>query len=343
METEREPLEDKATGGPSGIEGIANGVRNLVAGSTASPEKKEVAAEGEKEPCETCGGGKTDEELLGKQEPPKTRFFIVDKETGREIPAVFKSEGKEYIPDSVDKLLTWTGLGIHSNKRAEERKEQDEFVKILQKAKAEGRLIIKDEETPSRSQKEDVEEIPEDDEILTDPALISVRKELKALKAENKALGDKVDASNRMVVEKTIKETVQEINAEIDKYSKQYPLANKRRDGVWNLLGKTEIESGKPIYTTEQAMKKVHEDAEAEIKESIKEHPDFVEVEKIKKEAIAEYLKDKEEKEKAPVSSPSGAPISAGGGPKEEIKGIADIPGRIKSLLESSKAAGKKL
>ena len=335
METEREPLEDTAKGGPSGIGGIADGVRNLVAETTAGPKEKKASAEGEKEPCKTCGEGKTDEEILG--EAPKTRFFIVDKETGREVPAVFKSEGKDYIPDSIDKMLTWTGLGIHSNKRAEQMRGYEEFVKMLLKAKEEGRLVIKDEEiASSRSKKEDVEEpTSEDDEILTDPALLSERKKRIALER-------KVEEITRYTINKDVNAMKREIEAEIDKFSKQYPLGKKRKKDVWSLLAEND-EDGRPIYTVEQAMKKVHSDNEIEIKEHIKDYPEFVDVDKIKKEAVIEYLKDKEEKEKAPVSAPSGGPVRTGGSPKDEIKGIADIPLKIKQLLESSKAAGKKL
>ena len=99
---ESKTSEDKALS-PSGTKGIAEGISDLVAESIASPkEKKEVIAEGEKEPCETC-----DEKKEAAKQGPKTRLFILDKETGQEIPAVFKSEGKERIPDSADKLLTW--------------------------------------------------------------------------------------------------------------------------------------------------------------------------------------------------------------------------------------------
>ena len=342
METEREPLEDKSQiAGPSGIGGIADGVRNLVAETTAGPKKKEAVAEGEKEPCKPCGEGKTDEEILG--EAPKTRFFIVDKETGREIPAVFKSEGKDYTPDSVDKILTWTGLGIHYNKRAEQIKGYEEFVKMLLKAKEEGRLVIKDEEIASRSGKENVEEpTSEDDEILTDPALLAERKKRTVLEGEMKELRKTVDSLKSFVINAKTSEMKKEIETEIDQFSKQYPLGKKRANQVWKNLAEID-EDGKPVYTVEQAMKKVHEESIIELKDWVKEHPEFVEEDKIKKEAVVEYLKDKEEKEKAPVSAPSGGLVRTGGSPKDEIKGIADIPLKIKQLLESSKVVGKKL
>ena len=342
MTTESELSEDKTRqAGLPGMEGVADGVRNLVAETTAGPKKKEAVAEGEKKPCKTCGEGKTDEEILG--EGPKTRFFIVDKETGREVPAVFKSEGKDYIPDSIDKMLTWTGLGIHSNKRAEQMRGYEEFVKMLLKAKEEGRLIIKDEEIPSRSEKENVEEpTSEDDEILTDPALLSERKKRTVLEGELKKLRKTVDSLKSFVINEKTSEMKREVETEIDQFSKQYPLGKKRANQVWKNLAEID-EDGKPVYTVEQAMKKVHEESIVELKGWVKEHPEFVEEDKIKKEAIVEYLKDKEEKEQAPVSAPSGAPVRAGGGPKEKIKGIADIPLKIKQLLESSKAAGKKL
>lgn len=214
---------------------------------------------------------------------------------------------------------------------------------MLLKAKEEGRLVIKDEEIASRSQKENVEEpTSEDDEILTDPALLSERKKRTVLEGQVKDLTKTVDSLKSFVINAKTSEMKREIETEIDQFSKQYPLGKKRANQVWKNLAEVD-EDGKPVYTVEQAMKKVHEESIIELKGWVKEHPEFVEEDKIKKEAVVEYLKDKEEKEKAPVSGPSSASVRAAGSPKEEIKGIADIPLKIKQLLESSKAAGKKL
>ena len=334
----KEASEDKALT-PSGMKGIAEGIGNLLAESDTSPkEKKEVSAEGEKEPCVTCDEEK--EQL--KKEAPKTRFFIIDKETGREIPAVFKSGGKEYIPDSVDKLQTWTGLGIHANRELERIKDVEGFVKLLKKAQDEGRLIIKDESSSSPSDEEKAEGEKPEDEILTDPAVISLRKELKAVKNENKELKNKIDAWIQYQMKKTATDTRKEIEEEIKKFSKEYPLGEKRSQAVWRLLAEVD-ESDFPVHTVESAMKKIHEESLVEFREYLKEHPEFIEKDKIGKEAIVGYLKEKEEQEKHPVSSPSG--VSAGAGPAKEepqIRGVADIPVKIKELLASSKeAAGK--
>lgn len=157
-----------------------------------------------------------------------------------------------------------------------------------------------------------------------------------------KDLTKTVDSLKSFVINAKTSEMKREIETEIDQFSKQYPLGKKRANQVWKNLAEVD-EDGKPVYTVEQAMKKVHEESIIELKGWVKEHPEFVEEDKIKKEAVVEYLKDKEEKEKAPVSGPSSASVRAAGSPKEEIKGIADIPLKIKQLLESSKAAGKKL
>ena len=336
-----ETSEDKALT-PSGMRGIAEGVRNLVAESVASPEtKKEVDTEGEKEPCVTCD--EKEKEKAGAEKAPKSRFFITDKETGQEIPAVFKSEGKEHIPDSVDKILTWTGMGIHANRRLEQIKGYEEFVKMLIKAKEEGRLIIKDEKSSSPSAEEKVEdEKSEDDEILTDPAVLSERRKRQLLEAEIKELTKTVDSLKTFVITAKTSEVKREIDGEIEKFSKDYPLGKKRSNQVWKLLAEVG-EDGSPTYGVEEAMKKVHEESVAELKEYVKEHPEFVEKDKIKKEGIQEYLKEKEENETAPVSSPGGAPAAvAKGKPGEEIKSMRDAVGKIKDLLKSSSEAGKK-
>jgi len=333
-----EASEDKAQT-PSGMRGIAEGVRNLVAESNVSPEsKKEIVAEGEKEPCETC-----DEAKDAEKEAPKSRFFILDKETGQETPAVFKSEGKEHVPDSVDKLLTWTGMGIHANRRLEDLKGYEEFVKTLIKAKQEGRLIIKDETPSSPSEEERAGgEEPEEDETIMDPAVLKERKRRIALEGELKELKKGFDGLKNFVLQSKTSEMKREIESEMDKFSKTYPLGKKRAKDVWKLLGDVG-EDGVPAYTVEQAMKKVHEQSVGDLRDWIKEHPEFIEAGKIKTEGVQEYLKDKEQKEKAPVSSPSGVSTAAVGGVKtEEIKGLKSIGPAIKELLASSKEAGRK-
>jgi len=320
---------------PSGMEGIAEGIRNLVAEGNARPEeKKEASAESEEEPCETC-----DEKTEVAKEGPKARLFIVDKETGQEIPAVFKSEGKEYIPEAADKLLTWAGMGIHANRRLEEVKDLKGFVDVLRKAQAEGRLIIKDEsEGPSGKEKEASDE-PED-ETLTDPAIISLRKDLKSSREEVQELKKTIDALKGFVLSSKSAEVKKEIENEIEKNAGKYPLGKRRSKEVWKLLAETNDEG--PVYTVEEAMRKVHEDSLAEFKDYLKEHPELVEKDKISKEAVAQYLSEKEENEKHPVSSPSGSPTPSGAGKTEEIKSMADAVAKMKEVFASSKGAGGK-
>jgi len=333
---ESKTSEDKALS-PSGTKGIAEGISDLVAESITSPkEKKEVLAEGEKKPCETC-----DEKKEAAKEGPKVRFFIVDKETGREIPAVFKSGGKEHIPDTADKLLTWAGMGIHANRTIEETKGMKEFVDILRRAKEEGRLIIKDESSsPSPKDKVEIEE-PGDD-TLTDPAVLSLRKDFKAMQDENKELRKTVDSLKTFVLQSKTSEMKQQIETEIDSVSKNYPLGKRRVSQVWKLLAEVD-EEGVPTYSVEEAMKKVHGDTLVEIKDYLKDHPELVEKDRISKDAIAQYLSEKEENEKHPVSSPSGTPVATGGGKTEEIKSMADAVEKMKQVLASSGEAGAKV
>ena len=336
-----ETSEDKALT-PSGMKGIAEGIENLVAESSASPEeKKEVLAEGKKEPCETCDEAKDATKKEAPKEAPKVRFFIVDKETGQEIPAVFKSGGKEHIPDTADKLLTWAGMGIHANRTIEEVKGVKEFVELLKRAKEEGRLIIKDESSsPSPGDKVKAEE-PED-ETLTDPAVISLRKDLRVVQGENKELRKTLDSLKAFVLQSKTSEMKNEIEGEIEKFSPTYPLGKRWPEKVWKLLAEVG-EDGVPTYTVEQAMKRVHEDGIADFKGYAKEHPEIIDKDTISREAIGQYLAEKEEKEKHPVSSPSGAPVSAGTGKPEEIKSMADAVVKMQELLASSQEAGTKI
>lgn len=333
---ESKTSEDKAFA-PSGMEGIAEGISDLIAESKTGPEvKKEVLAEGEKKPCVTC-----DEKKEAAKEAPKARLFIVDKETGQEIPAVFKSEGKEHIPDTADKLLTWAGMGIHANRRLEEVKGLKEFVDILKKAKQEGRLIIKDESaSPSRTEKVETEEL--EDETLTDPVVIAERKKRQALEGEVKELQKTVDSLKSFVLQTKTTEMKNEIEGEIEKFSKDYSLGKRRVREVWKLLAEVG-EEGAPTYSVKEAMKKVHGDTLVEIKEYLNEHPELVEKDKISKEAVTQYLSEKEENEKHPVSSPSGTPVSTGGQETEEIKSMEDAVKKMKQVLASSREAGAKI
>ena len=332
-----ENSEDKALT-PSGMSGIAEGIEDLLAESAASPEKKkEAAAEGGEEPCETC-----DEEKETNEKAPKVRFYIKDAETGQEIPAVFKSGGKEHIPDSIDKLMTWTGMGIHANRTLEEVKGIKEFVNLLKKAHKEGRLIIKDDSDSSPSVKEKVEEEDTEDEILTDPVVLKERKKRQELEGQVKSLQKTVDVLKAFLFKNQTAEIKKEIEMDIERFSKKYPLGKKRASEVWKLLGQVD-EDDRPVYSVESAMKEVHEKTLSELKEFIKEHPELIEKDKISQEAIAAYLKEKEEKEKHPVSAPSGVP--AGKEKVEEDKGkggLAGIAPAIRELLASSVQAGKK-
>lgn len=333
--------EEKAESRPSGMKGIAEGIRTLVAESTASPAAaKEAVVESEEKPCVEC----EEKEAEAAKAAKKSRLFIVDKETGQEIPAVFTSEGKDYEADSVDKLKTWTGLGIHANRRLEELKKFEEPVKMVLRAIEEGRIVIKDKVDSSPPVTEKVEEAASEDEedLITDPAVLKERQKRQALEGEVKELKKTIDSLKVFVVSSKTDEMKKQIESEIEQLSKTYPLGKKRSKEVWKLLAEIG-EDGAPAYTVETAMKTVHEQNLSDFQEWTKDHPEFIEKDKIKKEGIQEYLKDKEEKEKAPVSAPSATGTGAVVEAKPEIKGMKDAVSKMKDFLKQSTKAGKSL
>ena len=340
--------EEQAVKPPSSMREAIDGTKAIMAAKPGDPfadlsveKKPDTEVKAAEEPCEGCEEEKK-AQLEAAKAKPKGRLFIVDEETGEKIPAVFSSEGKEYVPETMDTLKTWTGLGIHANKRLEEVKASEGIVKMILQAQKEGRLVIKDpvDGRPSPKETAPVTE-EEDDEIITDPEVFKERQKRKAAEQRIGSLEKNVEMLTKMVTMKQINETEVEIRKEIDDCSKEFPLGKKREPEVWRLLAKVDDE-GKPMYDTKSAMRIVHEAAIKDLREWVGEHPEFVEKDKIKKEGIQQYLREKEEKEKAPVASPSGLPAGKIGAPEEdEVKGIHGAVEKMKSYMASKKEAGK--
>jgi len=285
-------------------------------------EKETEEKETKEEPCETC---ETEEKET--EEPKKIPFYIVD-EQGNKTPLVFKADGKEHIPDSIEKVLTWGNLGIHANTRLEKIKESEGMLQKIFTAIEKGQLSIKPPEKPSEK-----EEVKADEDTYQDPELVEEKKKREKLEGDFKSL-------KKVVIEKMIMEQKDIIQKQIDEFLPKFPLAEYDTERIWGLLGETK-EDNSPKYDIEACVKMVHEREEKKINDYAEKHPELKKADKEK--TVAEYLKTKEEKEKAPVGSPSEEPTgTTPTSAKKEYKGMDDAVKDMKKFLSSQKEAGQK-
>ena len=303
--------------------------------------KEQAEAEKEKpseKEAETKPEEKVSEEEVSEEKPVEPSLFIVD-EKGEKTPLIFKANGKEIAPSEVEKVKTYLSLGVHANTVVEEaKKKTEEFEKaepILNmlldaykqnKLSVEGKLI-----SPSKEEK--VEEEPEEEEDVTkDPELSKAESRIKALEdTQLKSFMDKQKGK---------------IDSEITEHRKTNFAAIVRSDEdspkeVWDLLAEQNDAKTGPKYTVEEALKKSHELNIANAKKLFKENPKEFEVDE---DAIyAKKLKEKQEKEEAPVSAPSEAPAVVETKPGEmEFEGPAEAYKAFVKQHKSKQEASRK-
>ena len=331
------------------------GVREYIARSSTPPLEQQVEAKSETEtapkaPCNECAEKAKEAQAEAAQQ--KRRFFIFDEETGEKIPAVWNSEGKEYVPETVDQIQTWTGLGIHAGERLKGIKEREAFlkqnegvVKQLVEAMRDGRLSIKGEDfAPAKTPQAPgmtLQDEPED-ELVTDPAILRHRAEIAFLKKKSQDLESAVGTLTKLYMNKEVKSEETKIRNEMASLQKDYPLAYKRQQDVWALLAQ-QGEDGSLTYNVQSAMQKVNSELIQGFREFIKEHPEFIERDKIKTEGVQQYLAEKSQKEESPVASPSGTPVVANTAEPMKPKTLHEAAVKIASFLQSKQEQGKKL
>jgi len=286
--------------------------------SSSDESKAEETQETQKtkeEECEECGEEETTD---------STPLYILDKD-GNKIPFKFKADGKEFAPDDPEKALQWASFGIHANQRLENLNKAEPILKTILEAYNEGRLVIKDE---GKAQPKEKAESEEDLDEILDPQLAEAKREIKTLKEE-------IEFLKGITTKKLIEETRNNLRSEIGKNREKFfaalafePDAEDAPKSVWDFLQETD-ETGKLKYTVEDAMKISHEQMVNFIKNLIEKHPEaFIDEESI----YIKKLKEKQEKEKAPVSSPAEKGVAA----KTEKR-------KFKSLEDALQAASKEL
>lgn len=350
---------------PSDVKGVKN-VQEALA--KAAEEKvflkpSESAEQGKKEGEKSLEGktpqGKEEEgkEEEGKEkEPSKTepKLFIVD-EKGNKQPLVFKADGKEYIPENIEKVLTWGNLGIHANEKLEDVNKKmaeynaaSELVQRLRTAMSEGRLVIDGKVAGDTPKDESLEE--EEDDDYADPEIKKIQTQLKEA---NKEIGNLKEYEFK----KMIKEQKGLLDSEINKAKeKHFGVLVEGNEGVpvgvWKLLAETN-KDGSPKYTPEQAAEASHKSILSFVKGFLKSHPEVLDADMLKEiikgrkdvvdkdEIYLQALKEKEDA--APVSGPSHIETDTGKKEKKKYKGVADAMSQFQKDIAENVVAGGKL
>ena len=303
--------------------------------TAAKPPVEEEKGQGKEEekPCSECEEG---QEKSGSDE---ATLFIVDKD-GKKTPLKFKADGKEFAPDSIDKALMYLSGGVHANSRLEEINQAAEVMKAMFEAIQSGKLVPGQLKGDGKGAEEEKE--PEEDLSTLDPDLKKEVEKRKGLEKEFKKLSEDNKALKGFMASRLFSEEKKAIDNEIEKHKKTYYLAADTPSMVqriWRLLKEVDEKTNKPTYSVEEAMKKIHDEESGRFKRFIKEHPEHQDKETI----ISEFIKSREEKNAAPVGSPSGAP--AGGAPagekKKSYKNLREAIVDANAWLEQQRRAGK--
>jgi len=344
---EEKPEESPSKAG--GVKGALNRYKEAQAEKSAEkPDEKPEDKEKEEEPCPTCGDD--DDKETEADDKQEAKLWIVDKE-GNRTPFVFKADGKVYTPDKPDWAIQQTSLGVHSNVKTEEaNKNLQEYEQIkpffdfLSKAIDDGRVMVDGKKiSPAEKDfgagKETEPEDEEEDEELLDPEVKKLREQLKKNEEELKKLKDHE-------LKKMITQARTELENQISEHSKSFYAAYTRLEGdpedgvmplrVWDLLSKHKD------MDVEEAMRRSHDSMENFVDHLIENNPKFLE--KHRKKIITDYLKKKEEDEKAPVGAPSGlpagTPVKKEG--KDKVKGVRARIQLYQQLVKEREAAGRK-
>lgn len=297
------------------------------------PSAEEGKGQGkeDKEPCPEC------EESQKEGEGEEATLYFVDKD-GKKTPVRFKSDGKDYTPDSIEKALMYMSGGVHANTRLAEINQAAEVMKAMFEAINSGKLQPGQLQGKGNGAEEEVEE---EDLSSLDPDLKREVEKRKELEKELSKVKKDSQSLKTFMASRLFAEEKKSIETEIEKHKKTYFLAADTPSMVkriWGLLRETD-EKDQPKYTVEGAMKEIHNEELSRFKRFVKEHPEHQDKDTI----ISEFIKSREEKNAPPVGSPSGSP--AGGAPtgeqKKKYKNLKEAIADANVWLDQQRRAGK--
>jgi len=332
VEPSAEEKDDKPsefTGGPE--EAAAQFFKEKAEKEEPSEEKTEEKPE--EKPSE-------EKEEVVDDKPPDAHLWIVDKD-GNKTPLIVKADGKFHAPDKADKALQWGGLGVHANTVLEGvKKDREDFEKskpildMLLTAYKEGKIVVDGKPVAPEGEQAAEKETEEEEELeRIDPEVAQLKKSVKELQ------DDKLQAfiqGEKGKIEASITEQGKTHFAAIDRSKEDAPKE------VWDLLTEKKADGSGPKYTVEEAMKISHDSNIAYAKKLIAANPKEFEVDE--NAIYARKLKEKEEKEEAPVGPPSDTPVvvdAKSGGLEDFEGGPAEAYELFKKQRKAKVAAGK--
>lgn len=321
--------DDLETKEPAGGEKKATPPSSVSEGIRQFEKKQSEAAKAAATATAGASPDKDKETQLSKEgdkkggDPAYQDVRIVDKD-GNEVPYRMTVDGELVEVTDPKKLGQYARLGYHSDKTGKslnereltiserEKKFQEEVdafgqgqetIGIIDKALKDGRLVISD---PASKVKEETPEI--DEELYSDPAALELKRENIEIKKTVKDITEQLKVTNQMLLGKLVEEQHGKIEADMARLKPTYGLADENK--VWDLLALTKKDGKTPLHTVEEAMKKSQEEEKVKFDKYRKSDPDFAKLSTEETEkVIKKYLEDKAEREKAPVSSPSGSTV----------------------------------
>lgn len=276
-----------------------------------------------------------------EEAPPDPNLWIVDKD-GNKTPFIVKADGKLHAPDKADKALQWGGLGVHANTVVEGvKKEREEFEKskpildMLLTAYKDGKIVVDGKPVaPTGEQKPPEGEEEEVEDETKDPEVEELKKSVKELQ------DDKLQAFIQGEKGKIDTGIIEHKKVNFGAIVRSEEDAPKE---VWDLLTEKKADGSGPKYTVEEAMKISHDSSIAFAKKLLAANPKEFEVDE--NAIYARKLKEKQEKEEAPVGAPSETPavVEATPGDLKDFEGgPAEAYELFRKQHKVKEAAGKK-
>lgn len=292
-----------------------------------APSEAAKSEQGEAEPKGDgeCQGCKKEKGKETAPEGPKQTFFVLD-EKGNKVPLVFKADGKDYTPESLEKLMAWGSMGIHSNTFNESLKSREAeimkaegMVNDIIKAITDGKLVVKGKKLIPVAEGEEVALKTEGAEPNADDTDFFESEEAKQIKTLKEKLGKLEkdhEALSMASADQTFRAEKDKLDREISSHEKEFFLA--RNKDIWELLGV--VENGKPKYDPRSAMEFLHKQEVALFDKHKREHPEIQD----RKEIVADYLKEKSANERAPIQGPSETVTPSPTAKPKEYKSLHD-------------------
>ena len=314
--------------------------------SDESQETKE-SKENAEEICTTCGDKNKEEKEPETKEDEKTPLYKIVNEKGEQVPFVVKADGKEHSIDDIEKMRKYLEHGIHASQKLEEankligsnQQKEQELESVIQEVQKLMDFYQKKEKPSGESESDDEDSL---DDIL-DPDIKALKKELHTLRKEYE---DKIKTQEDTLKKITLSVLGDGLQKDMEKALEKYPslkIIPRKEEKILLLMNKKDKNGDFVHKGLDAAAKAVNDEWEQGFQNYIKEHPEYQK--KSKGEAVQDYLEKKQEKEQAPISSPSeklATTESSSKNEKEEFTGVDDAMSKFNKWLKGANSKAKK-